>query len=368
MSYNPTTGKIAAPVSIYDIRQALGVSPTDLGTLCKHANINMWAKYKPVQLYNVKDTTGQWDFTNKKWKSSADWWRGLSQQIGGITVPGYVGTVSQVLALYDGGANGWIYNKPAGGIHPFRLTDFAQYNHNAPQAIENFYIPQTVIQDGHFFASALMSMPAADADYLTLFDMTSAAFQHLYFGVAIVSMNGDLLRRCTSAVEGDAGVTVDLSSRRLPANNDYKVYPFFCDTVLNITDTLDPSGIRCLPCPYLTYTNIHTVSRDASADISVAAEWKQINGQWKIYVTIINGDSRDYEHSYIYVMPMEYWSNPGPNVSHRVDLISDFSLPSQQTSTYVFTLSQNNYFIYCTFQNGTYTRKTNILEPYAPQT
>ena len=43
-----TNGKITSQnVSIYDVEQALGTSETDLGSLCKHANVNMWARYKP---------------------------------------------------------------------------------------------------------------------------------------------------------------------------------------------------------------------------------------------------------------------------------------------------------------------------------
>ena len=47
MSYS--NGIITAPVSIYDVQRALGSSSPDLGTLCKHSNVNMWAKYKPFR-------------------------------------------------------------------------------------------------------------------------------------------------------------------------------------------------------------------------------------------------------------------------------------------------------------------------------
>ena len=47
MSYN--NNRITAPVSIRDVQRALGVSVQDLGTLCKHENINKWARYKPVR-------------------------------------------------------------------------------------------------------------------------------------------------------------------------------------------------------------------------------------------------------------------------------------------------------------------------------
>lgn len=48
MPYNSENGIISAPVSINDVKQALGESSNDLATLCKSENINMWSKYKPI--------------------------------------------------------------------------------------------------------------------------------------------------------------------------------------------------------------------------------------------------------------------------------------------------------------------------------
>lgn len=46
MAYN--NGKISAPVSIYDVQRALGNASSDLATLCEDANINPWARWKPI--------------------------------------------------------------------------------------------------------------------------------------------------------------------------------------------------------------------------------------------------------------------------------------------------------------------------------
>ena len=43
-------GIITAPVSIEDIKEILNESSNDIATLCKSSNINMWSKYKPVNL------------------------------------------------------------------------------------------------------------------------------------------------------------------------------------------------------------------------------------------------------------------------------------------------------------------------------
>ena len=41
-------GRITYPVSIEDVRRAIGVSSTDVETLCKSGNINPWARYRPI--------------------------------------------------------------------------------------------------------------------------------------------------------------------------------------------------------------------------------------------------------------------------------------------------------------------------------
>ena len=54
MAYN--NGKITAPVSIVDVKTALGISSTDLRTLCMSAQINVWSKYRPLPLLKEDDT------------------------------------------------------------------------------------------------------------------------------------------------------------------------------------------------------------------------------------------------------------------------------------------------------------------------
>jgi len=386
MGYNPSTGKITAPVSIRDIQQAIGNSSGDLATLCKANTINMWAKYKPVQLANKPDTTDQWNFnvTPQRWKTQSElgtgvrpWWKGLSTQMGGITAPGGVvgipgyGTLAACIAAYDGSMNGWVYNKPdgnaGGAIHHYRETDFAMYNHRAPVAIENFYVPDRVASQGRFNASAIMSMPNENGDYLSIIDFANADyFAHFYFGAAVYDSGGNLQCRATGIEDGAAGVTIQLPN--MAVNQNYTVYPFFCNKVL-AAGASDPTGSRFLPCPNLTYKTMYVVDRNYYTDISVAAEWDR-NTSNKINVSIMNGDQTSYQHCYIYVMPMTYWNNPGPNVGYCIASYVDFELPvSSSAFTHSFTgLTFGSYFIWCTFANGSYTRKTNILEPYAPQT
>ena len=49
MAYDSNNQIISAPVSFRDVQQCLSKSDTDLGTLCKADNINIWAKNKPMR-------------------------------------------------------------------------------------------------------------------------------------------------------------------------------------------------------------------------------------------------------------------------------------------------------------------------------
>lgn len=48
MSYDSTTRRIVAPVSIRDVQRCFGMSSTDLGTLVRSNSVNIWARYKPI--------------------------------------------------------------------------------------------------------------------------------------------------------------------------------------------------------------------------------------------------------------------------------------------------------------------------------
>ena len=212
-------GKITAPVSIYDIQQALSTSQNDLGSLCRNASINMWAKYKPVTRQNLIDTTGQLNnpTTNKTWKTSAaieagghqgeSWWKGDDTNHG-LTVPfvtatwspaGFVTALNSVAAMINGAKNGWTYTPPAGGMAaPFRQIDFLQYNKNAPNPVRTSRGTDTVyaaVQQAWTYSFDLMEVePEAydSRDYIVPTDLRidGTIWQTLYVGLAIFKNTG----------------------------------------------------------------------------------------------------------------------------------------------------------------------------------
>lgn len=70
MAYNPTTGIITAPVSVYDLQQALGTSGNgDVGTLDTHANVKLMSKFKPTDYKRVVfNPVTDPDYADSQWK------------------------------------------------------------------------------------------------------------------------------------------------------------------------------------------------------------------------------------------------------------------------------------------------------------
>lgn len=129
MPYNSETGIISAPVSIDDVKRALGESSNDLATLCKSENINMWAKYKPTCYPSP----------------FPDNWYEARDGNYGISIPSYNNLESLYNAYFIDGDknhnNGYSYKRPSGGsAEPYRLGDFRGYNNNATSPIYNFLV------------------------------------------------------------------------------------------------------------------------------------------------------------------------------------------------------------------------------------
>lgn len=127
MSYNSETGIISAPVSIDDVKRALGESSNDLATLCKSENINIWSKYKPVYK-GANFITDSLNTDKKSWTAKTTnkgWWLGNAD---GLNDSGFE---INILTSFNDINNlaAWKYKVPSGGANcPFRLSDFIGYN------------------------------------------------------------------------------------------------------------------------------------------------------------------------------------------------------------------------------------------------
>ena len=154
MSYNSDSGIISGPVSIDDVKKALGESSNDLATLCKSENINIWSKYKPISCkgdfkeYPIREdseetvTSSYSNYTcvvRCGMNIPMDTYKNLRNNYGGegFAINGcynfYIDNVYGVRGI-DKDTSTSVSGKhfPKGGANsPYRLSDFRNYNSKA---------------------------------------------------------------------------------------------------------------------------------------------------------------------------------------------------------------------------------------------
>ncbi len=155
MSYNSDSGIISAPVSIDDVKQALGESSNDLATLCKSENINIWSKYKPISCkgefkeYPIREDSDE-KATSSYSKYTCvvrcgmnipmDTYKNLRNNYGGegFAINGCYNLYVDNIYGKNGGISAdtttLVSGKhfPKGGANsPYRLSDFRNYNSKA---------------------------------------------------------------------------------------------------------------------------------------------------------------------------------------------------------------------------------------------
>lgn len=155
MSYNSDSGIISAPVSIDDVKQALGESSNDLATLCKSENINIWSKYKPINCkgefkeYPIREDSDE-IVTSSYSKYTCvvrcgmnipmDTYKNLRNNYGGegFAINGcyilYADNIYGRVGGIHGDTTTSVSGKhfPKGGANsPYRLSDFRNYNSKA---------------------------------------------------------------------------------------------------------------------------------------------------------------------------------------------------------------------------------------------
>lgn len=123
MGYDSTTKKLSIPIGFGDIGTALGTSSLDLGTLCTHANINMWARRKPIR-YNSTAALTDSQLAGTDAEKTAGYYYGV-----------HLANTGAIYALHDFTID---YHKPRGASYSewYRAYDFNGYVHNASPNIK----------------------------------------------------------------------------------------------------------------------------------------------------------------------------------------------------------------------------------------
>lgn len=321
MAYN--NGIVSAPVSIYDVQRALGVSTSDLGTLCTSAMINIWAKFKPVRwlspdtlaALNSDKTWNTGTAEGNKWWKARDGQYGLSYSaitVGNIT-SGMRTALNSLAGLITGGVNGWVHADPRGHTltynEYYRLTDFNQYNHNVDRpvrSVSTHNINAGVNEEYSIGVNFIETVPSSidSRDYLRPDDIAS---ETLHRGLAFYKLvNGaySCIGWCTDVnwvgtgikgsdwsqdYEEDAAQGVAITY--LKTGNTYYVLPLYFSaafaqpaagqSLLNTT-----SGVKVIPMPY---TNIMSFTATQSAlTVELSNKNVDINYNFDSTVSVVN--------------------------------------------------------------------------------
>lgn len=270
-------GIITGAVSISEVQQVLGATSSDLGTLCTHENINIWAYNKPV-----RDSD---PFASMK---GDGWQQGKGSQDGYLddtTCGLLVGNAHQTLfggaqairdkivdiskdtngflyKLAKGLTGNWAYQRPEGASKGswYRLDDFRGYNHNAVNPMPSVQMPTDGIyryQSGIF--NSVLNVPTISLensltnvtlDALQLpSSMVGVTLRNMYFGVLLYTDDlTDVMWATQTAEQKNKGLNqvtfldnddyITISNRK----GMYNARAFFCTQPLECNNYNQPSG------------------------------------------------------------------------------------------------------------------------------
>lgn len=192
------------------VKQTIGVSSNNVGTLCLSSNINKWSKYKPVRYANVAPIRGV----------GSDWWMAADGNCG-LNIPNYPNMAAMFTALRAGTIM-WDYLKPGGGAtQPYRLADFAGYEHTANPPLVPMQLNNT------YYATLGTMGTALDQRVQSIYELTvndigkTYNLGAMYFGVAICKQGTTGYKYMTENVTMGNGGGGGLS---IPINGEMGTY------------------------------------------------------------------------------------------------------------------------------------------------
>lgn len=120
---------ITVNVSIADVADILETNSTDVGTLCRHNNINKWSYYKPTRYSGLVTSSD-------KISASQCSLSPVTVSTNNVRIYGASGNgVSASGTAAPTGFAEWTYNRPS---TPYRLLDFLNYNHASVPCDDNY--------------------------------------------------------------------------------------------------------------------------------------------------------------------------------------------------------------------------------------
>ena len=285
MAYNSSTGIISAIVWFQDIRDCFSLAYTWIKDLIDHADINPWAKYKPVRSGVVDTVTGQWDYNNNCWLSTAHWWKGdgmcgfsaeWATEFGNSLT-----TQGTFMYKLTHGLLGWTYQKPTGGSQQiYRSQDFAQYYHYAIQPYGDIgsttiYLSNTGGGQIDWEVVSVGSLNLALAD----FSVNGHPLTDFYLGLILYDSSRFFLFTSSTKFTTGASLSVALSNMTSYAGT-WNCMPFFTLYQVNSQGTFDANGL------FISMANTQPIS------ISLIAHgnnyFDYIDGEWNAAGTAVS--------------------------------------------------------------------------------
>lgn len=324
-----------------DVNDALGIATanrlTSVEPLCKHANIQKWAKFKPVK-YNKTDTSAQFNYTNNKWKNGSYWWQ-ANNGMCGLAIPLF-NSLNDLLMDYVGVhplgyqyIYPWSYDPPTGGDQaPYRIGDFAGYRDNPRPAINNFMTDQRayfksggqhVTSDTKVTASVgfnVVSYENGASLALADFGKNINGIADCYFGVVIVDTPADIVNNVVNYTglittskkirEDDFMPSVDIPLTDITGSVDGKTYvavPFFSKTKID-TFTLMPQ-VPVMDSVYSTdqpdyafsvITSGEWIKIEITSASDYGQDWVSVTVKYTTWRVLGYGNSDDGNHVVLY--------------------------------------------------------------------
>lgn len=299
-----SNGIITAPVSITDVQNALGDTPTDLASLCMHRNINMWAKYKPV-CKKIIDTTPQLN-SDKTWNSSYSnpWWTGTNGDYG-ITYSGglvqiafqrsgIIDALTSIVSKINGGLNGWVYVRPQGGTsEPFRMLDFNRYNAYVKNPISGLSASNVEASSTSAYFAMIdyresgSGVPVESRDNLVpediigngwylvfaIYKLSGSSYTPIAWVTGTKEWNG-LGINSSSGPDGIISQDDNIAITKLKNGETYYALPVFSNIQLsqpapNQSKQIDRTGRSFLTVPFTNFVSFTATQRGTSQNVAV---------------------------------------------------------------------------------------------------
>lgn len=357
-------GIIQAPVTITDVKTALGETSNDLATLCRSDKINMWAKYKPVEL-NKTFTSDEFDFENRKWRDNATWYRGADFEgvgICGIKIA-HSSTLQSLTELYDKGQSNWSRVKVGSTfVCPYRLSDFIGYKHAATAPFKRPFVTSKTNENGSVFATMMIKNLDTENE-LTMQEF--GKLSEAYLGLALKDAAGRLVYFMTTDKPlKNGGVNFEMQGIAF-APGDYKAYLFLCSAVLTLNKPPMQATYYTIPDFKPSVVNITSEAQHINDYFTIKA-YEDIRGHIIVDVEIRDNYVRRSNNENFYIILRFASSETGSpiKIGEQAFTFTDVEAGTKYTHMFDKRASEERYKIEYTFMSvtqETYIKELNLF-------